>query len=40
MQGSTTSVFEPDVRELTPEEIEAVAGGAIPTLPSQPPSPG
>jgi hypothetical protein len=28
MQGSTTSVFEPDVRELAPEEIEAVGGGS------------
>jgi hypothetical protein len=35
-QVTKESEFEPGVRELAPDEIEAVAGGSAPTLPSQP----
>ena len=33
MQSITESDFEAGVRELAPEEIEAVAGGEVPGFP-------
>jgi hypothetical protein len=41
MQSTREDEFEPGVRELAPEEIEAVTGGAIPgSMPQPLPNPG
>ena len=41
MQSTRENEFEPGVRELAPEEVEAVTGGAIPGTAPQPlPNPG
>jgi len=38
-QATKESEFEPSVRELVLEEIEAVAGGSVPGLPTPRPEP-
>ena len=41
MQSTKENEFEPGVRELAPEEIEAVTGGAVPgSMPQPMPNPG